>query len=529
MTVLLKEFDCENVTLFLVSTIGPDGKYLSDIREKSDAPILVLDYAPPDGFKPPAEVGIFTNRTNFRQALRMMIEWYGEDVRFIHDQSRACEQDVAVHIKESWQDVSSEYIRRNDYVLKGSSDRVLNMLDSLHEFRKYPPINVAAYAFQGRTGVVVGAGPSLDKNIKYLKEYRDKIVIAAVNSSLPALDKEGIVPDFVVVCEAKEVGKTIKDSPALPQTIMVPGLHVNVKTWDLPWKRIAPALSNEGIFGRWACKLFNVPPAPIGGSSCCLAAGILYMLGFGTIVLVGNDCAPADGSLYSRNSAFAGTAVDFSKEGVVKITKSEAKLGVEITDKKDRDVYAPMTETWSWDRTEKIQTLIIYDTLRQWFEDVGNEWADEKIRLVNSTEGGVHILNWEHEKLKTVLEQTETIDNEPFDVVLYKYLEKGSILSREKLMQEIENQIEGSKTIGNLAREGVSLCQRLLEIQSEIKETGGAGDLLDAYTWGDVMVARKNKDKKAFQVFKEMFSEIERGSGELKQKLIDTKMRVENE
>jgi hypothetical protein len=215
----LEKSECDKITLFLVATIGPGGKYLTDIREKSDAPILVLDYAPPDGFKPPAEVGIFTNRTNFRSALRGLLEWFGEDVCLVTDESRKCEELAARHIREAWQDVALQHVRKEDYVLRGSSDRVINMLDSLHELRKYPPINLAVDKFKNRVGVVVGAGPSLDRNIHLLKEHRDKLVIAAVNSSLPALDKIGVVPDFVVICEAKEVGKTIEKSTSLPQTV----------------------------------------------------------------------------------------------------------------------------------------------------------------------------------------------------------------------------------------------------------------------------------------------------------------------
>jgi hypothetical protein len=187
-----------------------------------------------------------------------------------------------------------------------------------------------------------------------------------------------------------------------------------------------------------------------------------------------------------------------------------------------------LTEVWNWEKTDKIQTLIIYDTLRQWFEDVGNDWQHDR-RLINATEGGAHILNWEHITFKEVISGLGKLDTEPFDVVLYKCLDKGSILSKEKLMSEINKQISGSEQIGGLAREGVSLCSRLLEIQEEIKKSGGTGDLLDAYTWGDVMIARKNKDKKAFEVFKEMFAEVERGSVELKCKLEETKGRVENE
>ena len=91
----------------------------------------------------------------------------------------------------------------------------------------------------------------------------------------------------------------------------------------------------------------------------------------------------------------------------------------------------------------------------------------------------------------------------------------------------IQKQIDGSQKIGKLAREGVTLMKRAREIQSEIKESGEGGDLLDAYTWGFIEQARKKGDRPIFDVFEDMFKEIERGSVELNAELEKTKERID--
>ena len=57
--------------------------------------------------------------------------------------------------------------------------------------------------FAGKHVAVIGAGPSLDKNIPYLKKYRDRIdfVYLATDMALRPLLVSGIKPRFVITCE----------------------------------------------------------------------------------------------------------------------------------------------------------------------------------------------------------------------------------------------------------------------------------------------------------------------------------------
>jgi hypothetical protein len=51
--------------------------------------------------------------------------------------------------------------------------------------------------------VVAGAGPSLDETIPALRELRKRFLLVAVDTALPALMAEGIIPDVVVALEAQ--------------------------------------------------------------------------------------------------------------------------------------------------------------------------------------------------------------------------------------------------------------------------------------------------------------------------------------
>lgn len=62
--------------------------------------------------------------------------------------------------------------------------------------------------FNNKPIIVVGAGPSLNKNIHLLKELKGKVCIISVFSATKVLEKEGIVPDFIATIDSLQYGMT---------------------------------------------------------------------------------------------------------------------------------------------------------------------------------------------------------------------------------------------------------------------------------------------------------------------------------
>ena len=59
-------------------------------------------------------------------------------------------------------------------------------------------------------GIVVAAGPSLNKNIKELKKAKGKAFICAVDTAIKPLIKEGIIPDMFAVVDALKPIELVK-------------------------------------------------------------------------------------------------------------------------------------------------------------------------------------------------------------------------------------------------------------------------------------------------------------------------------
>ena len=60
-------------------------------------------------------------------------------------------------------------------------------------------------AFSGLPLIVVGAGPSLSKNISLLQKAKGKAIVVAVNRTLRSLQNAGIHPHFTIALESRDV------------------------------------------------------------------------------------------------------------------------------------------------------------------------------------------------------------------------------------------------------------------------------------------------------------------------------------
>lgn len=520
----------DGVDLILMTGLGNSGALPGMVREFTTSPILV--YEPRKealkGYRVPVPRCLVSDSaTTFRRRCRTYAENLDLDsnVLVLYDD----EQDMAeVHAdtQSIWDEALQGGYHKQAAMLGSSKGRVSGMLGSLDLFAAHKPINHCHNLMKGVPGLVVGAGPSLDKAAAAIQRIASRAVVAGVNTSLPALERLDVVPDFTVVCEAKPVGESTR-CKAVEHTLMVPGLHVHRDTYDLPWKAIAPALSNEGSFGTWATETMGLPPAPIGGSSACLAAGVLYLMGCNPIILVGCDCAPQGGMLYSEGAAFAGTEVDTSS-GAALVRKSEAKLAVEDVGPKDPVSAMPIVSTWNWDKTEKIDSLLLYDGLRQWFEEIAEMWKKDGVRLVNSSVGGAHILNWEHIELNAIADDLDPLPVNPQQTIL-DYLDTSPETIGDGLIVALDKQLQGADSVGSLAREGVRLMERAREIQEELNGLTGC-ELTDAWSWAEVERSRQSdRHRPVFEMFKSMFSEMERGSVELRERLTATQESLRNE
>ena len=76
-------------------------------------------------------------------------------------------------------------------------NKFLRALDFMKEGYRFINLNAKVQPLKDKPVLLLAAGPSLAKNLKWVKKVQDRFILVALTSTLSILEKEGIVPDIV--------------------------------------------------------------------------------------------------------------------------------------------------------------------------------------------------------------------------------------------------------------------------------------------------------------------------------------------
>ena len=228
-------------------------------------------------------------------------------------------------------------------------------------------------------GIVVAAGPSLNKNIKELKKAKGKAFIIAVDTAIKPMLKEGIVPDMFMVIDAlkplelvnKEEARMIPLVSTLNAAPAILDYHTGMKFFYNEGYQFA-----ERIFLKSGQKVGDVSS---GGSVATNAFSLLYKIGIQTIILVGQDLA------YTNHKSHADGTFHESMETV------------------DTSHFRMVEGNYK----EKVPTADDLKVFIDWYDAFieGCKDRDECFRVINATEGCAKIKNTEIMSLKEASER----------------------------------------------------------------------------------------------------------------------------
>ena len=124
-------------------------------------------------------------------------------------------------------------------------------LDNFMQIKPYAAKGVGITNYQnvleGQSAVIIGAGPSLDKDIDILEKYQDRINIFACDAVLPVLNQRGIKPDVVIVADPTDrqvknfTGCSGKEFMTIMPTVVHPMTFNEARKYDciVSWYNIA--------------------------------------------------------------------------------------------------------------------------------------------------------------------------------------------------------------------------------------------------------------------------------------------------
>lgn len=234
--------------------------------------------------------------------------------------------------------------------------------------------------FQGIPGILVSAGPSLEKNIHLLKGLEDKCVIMAAGTAVRIMEDNELSPHFMVGIDAGDKEGEI---------------HTNVRNKDT-YFIYSNQVSTHSVNGYTGPKFLMNYPVDMytagffeyaniesdfflsGPSVANTCFDILFKMGCDPIIIIGQDMAFTAGSMYAGQApgTVINNAEDIQKRGYVLA----------------EDIYG-----------NEVYTTRPFLAMRNWFEGYFERIGD-KITIINATEGGLNISHARNETLAAALE-----------------------------------------------------------------------------------------------------------------------------
>mgnify|MGYP001439690983 CR=1 FL=1 len=310
---------------------------------------------------------------------------------------------------------------------------VINSVENLKYIATSPSVGSFYSKAPNIPAIIVGAGPSLNKNIKTLKTLQDKALIISAGSAAGALKKYKITPDITCASDAGEYDDL--DKALDKKSILMASFELLPKVSKLHKGRRAYFYSRDEWTLSWAKQYIPTPTYLQQNISVSTAAfNLAMMMGCNPIIFVGQDLA-FDNDTHHADGV---VAADYQK-------------------RKDREIDV---EGYYGDTVKTVNEL----------KDVGMYLGSAKlirpyVKMMNCTEGGAKIPNFEQCPLAEA-GLDKDIDKSFLDTIYEKFQVpveperfKNFIRKNIEKLQEMKNKLEELPTL--TSAEWLRYCKSL--------------------------------------------------------------------
>ena len=229
---------------------------------------------------------VFEDNNEFHKSAIEFLEYeyyYNHYIKYFHILSHSDEKSKQFHIAVTSQShllffynsLLTQYLKPLEYLFNEYSflDKTLTFSDNVLDKKPF---------------LLVAAGPSLQKNIKWLKENHKNFVVVALSATLAILEKEGITPDIITHLDAFVTAKVHFDKlnslEFIKNSILIYSSRVPKGVVEMFSKKQLFFLENGTQYKENSLK----PSAPCIGS---LTYQLLLRLNAKNIYLLGLDLA----------------------------------------------------------------------------------------------------------------------------------------------------------------------------------------------------------------------------------------------
>lgn len=241
-----------------------------------------------------------------------------------------------------------------------------NTMGSMGHIIDSPPFRTLFGAFKGKPGIIVSAGPSLDKNIEQLAALKDKAVIIAVDTSLRPLLKAGIEPHLICTGDPQEANwKHLRGTETTDAHLIAEPMTYSTSL-EMFSDRLFIASYEDKVM-KWLEKFIpDVGHTMCWGSVATMAFDVARKMGCDPIIFMGQDLSFPGGRTYVEGTYFE--------------DEEKREMTVEAFEKDRRTVM--QTDIYG----QPVKTNRQMFAYKEWFR---SEFQRTGAKIVNATEGGI--------------------------------------------------------------------------------------------------------------------------------------------
>ena len=357
-------------------------------------------------------------------------------------------QQLVLFYKKKYRDCIERVVITRNTIVVDEEIRAENQLKNMFYFYKQFSLGqlydaVKKIEPENRAAIVVAAGPSLDKNIADLKKAQNKAFIIVVDTALKAVIKAGIKPDLAIMIDPAKDPKLFENEEIknLPLYVSIYGNYkIIAKHKGNLFFPTGEIKLTEALMKRYQMGIYTVPT---GGSVANNAYSIAGLMGFGTIILVGQDLAYPNGQIH--------TSIAYDDEQNIEISNPKY-FQVE-------DIYGG-----------KVYTEANMNCYRKWYEEQIN--LNPHIRIIDATEGGAKIHGTEIMTLKEAISQTcdgiESVDYKTLIKPTQTMFSKEQQVEIKQYFISMESRLDNLKKILKEQEENYAQLEKM-EIKNQQK------------------------------------------------------------
>lgn len=321
--------------------------------------------------------------------------------------------------------------------------------------------------------VIVSAGPSLEKNIRKLKEMKNKALIIAVDTAMKPLFSHNISPHFIITIDPQKKNSKYFRNVYFKDSVLIAESSVDKEAIDSFNGAIYFINSIFPLAKYFMEELGDRGDVTTGGSVSTAAYDFAIRIGANPIIMVGLDLSFPNYQTHIKGSYHE---ENFFTE-IYKLDSYDSRIYKVLIAgnlREEKNIY-----------NEKVWTDSRFDMYKNWYEEQCEK--NNKIKFYNATEGGIKINGMENIKLEELTQNFNDIEIN-IDKDDRNIERKNEILIKIKNgLIKIDNEISKIKPYIVNALE---LCDKINE---DLKRHRKVDKLLESLTEYDIKILNISK------------------------------------